>query len=93
MVVNQDTFPFVVIGNKCDLGEESRAVDKEQAEQFVKNLGPDIEYIETSAKENTNVSIAFEKLAEKAFNRQMEMQSKIDQNNSTTRALERERLR
>lgn len=93
MVVNQETFPFVVIGNKSDLGDEQRAVSKEQAEQFVKNLGPEIEYIETSAKENVNVGIAFEKLAEKALNRQMEMQQKMDQNNSTTRALERERLR
>ena len=93
MVVNQETFPFVVIGNKSDLGEDARAVSREQAEEVVRNLGADIEYIETSAKDNVNVSIAFEKLAEKALNRQMEMQSKIDQNNSTTRALEREKLR
>lgn len=62
----------MVIGNKCDIGDEARVVDPEQAKKFVKDLGGgnDIEHIETSAKDNTNVAKAFTALAQKALIRQ-----------------------
>jgi Ras-related protein Rab-7A len=50
MVVSPDSFPFMVIGNKNDLEDDKRAVDKDQALKYVKNLGDDIDHIETSAK-------------------------------------------
>lgn len=59
----------MVVGNKADLSDESRVVSTEAAQKFVKDLGPDIEHIETSAKDNTNVAMAFAKLAEKALER------------------------
>ena len=51
MVVSPDNFPFMVIGNKSDL-EESRVVGLDQATKVVKELGPDIELVEASAKDN-----------------------------------------
>lgn len=56
MVVSPDSFPFMVIGNKSDLEADKRAVSVEQAQKFVKELGPDIDFIETSARDNQNVT-------------------------------------
>ena len=60
----------MVIGNKCDLGDDARVVSTEAAQKFVKDLGQDIDHLETSARDNTNVATAFTKLAAKALNRQ-----------------------
>ena len=68
MVVQPDNFPFMVIGNKSDL-EESRVVSTEQASKVVRELGPDIELVEASAKDNQNVTSAFMDLAKKALHR------------------------
>ena len=68
MVVQPDNFPFMVIGNKSDL-EESRVVSTEQASKVVRELGPDIELVEASAKDNQNVTSAFMALAKKALHR------------------------
>ena len=59
MIQDPETFPFMVVGNKTDL-EDQRVVTEEQAQKFVKDLGNDIEHMETSAKDNTNVNQAFE---------------------------------
>ncbi len=70
MVVQPDSFPFLVVGNKNDL-EDERAISTEQAERVVKeNIGESIEHIETSAKDNVNVTDAFIQLAKKALKRQ-----------------------
>ena len=55
MVVSPDTFPFMVIGNKSDLGDDRRQVSCEQAMRVVRDLGSDIDLIETSAKDDSNV--------------------------------------
>ena len=68
MVVSPDNFPFMVIGNKSDL-EDSRVVSLDQAAKVVKELGPDIELVEASAKDNQNVTSAFMALAKKALHR------------------------
>lgn len=58
-----------LIGNKCDLIDE-REVTVAEAEE-VCNLVPEILfYLETSAKENTNVENAFTQIAEELMNRQ-----------------------
>ncbi|SHO77817.1 Rab family GTPase [Malassezia sympodialis ATCC 42132] len=51
----------ILVGNKCDW-EDKRAVTKEQGQQLAEELG--MQYIETSAKANTNVDEAFFKLAQ-----------------------------
>mmetsp|Transcript_34956 Transcript_34956/g.53661 ORF Transcript_34956/g.53661 Transcript_34956/m.53661 type:complete len:192 (+) Transcript_34956:3-578(+) len=69
MVVQPDSFPFLVVGNKSDL-EDERAVSMEQAERVVKeDIGDSIEHIETSAKDNVNVTQAFIQLAKEALKR------------------------
>ena len=52
----------ILIGNKCDL-EEEREISKDEGEAFAMRNG--MQYIETSAKINTNVNEAFENLAKK----------------------------
>jgi len=53
----------ILVGNKCDLSEQSRAVSTETAREYANN-DLSIEYLETSAKEGTNVSEALLKLTE-----------------------------
>ena len=65
MVVQPDSFPFLVVGNKLDL-DDQRVVSTETGEKFVKDMGNDIGFIEASAKDNTNVTQAFMELAQKA---------------------------
>lgn len=49
--------PFLIVGNKSDL-ESSRQTNSEEAEQLAQSWG--VKYIETSAKNNDNVSEAFQ---------------------------------
>ena len=69
MVTNADNFPFMVIGNKLDLEEESRAISSDTAREWCKQNG-NLTFIETSAKDNKNVEDAFIKLATQALRRQ-----------------------
>lgn len=50
----------LLVGNKCDL-ESSRKVTTEQAKEFAESLG--IQFLETSAKNSTNVENAFQQMA------------------------------
>jgi len=50
----------LLVGNKSDL-ESKRAVQTEQAKEFADSLG--IEFLETSAKNSTNVEKAFHTMA------------------------------
>mmetsp|Transcript_12568 Transcript_12568/g.18787 ORF Transcript_12568/g.18787 Transcript_12568/m.18787 type:complete len:207 (-) Transcript_12568:333-953(-) len=59
-------FPFVVLGNKCDMTDK-RVVSREDAEAWCKENS--IPYFETSAKDNTNVEQAFETVAKRALER------------------------
>lgn len=62
MVTSPETFPFMVIGNKLDLEEENRVVERAQAEAYCKKDG-NMSFMETSAKDNQNVEQAFAELA------------------------------
>lgn len=61
--VDEDSFPFAVVGNKLDLAEQ-RAVSVQRASNWCKNLGPALKYYETSAKDGANVSKMFMEMAE-----------------------------
>ena len=56
---NTEDVVIILVGNKADLND--RKVDKKKAENFAKER--DIKYIETSAKEGTNILLLFEELA------------------------------
>ena len=63
-----DTFPFIVVGNKVDIEAENRQVSTISLSRFCQENG-NMLFIETSAKDNTNVEKAFRYLAEKAIAR------------------------
>jgi Ras-related protein Rab-1A len=56
----------LLVGNKCDL-EDKRVVDRATAQAFAEEIG--VQYIETSAKNATNVEEAFMKMAGEIKNR------------------------
>ena len=62
----------MLVGNKVDLEDEARAVTKLQAEEWCDQSG-NIDFLETSARDNKNIEEAFLKLAERALKRQAEM--------------------
>ena len=61
---NNNKIPIILFGNKCDLVEK-REVEDEEAQEFAKNNN--LEYFETSAKENINIIEGFTKIAEEAY--------------------------
>ncbi len=68
--------PVVIVGNKLDL-EEQREVNTEDATKYAASL--DSEYFEVSAKEKTNLFLAFKKLAELTINQDpIQSDSKFD---------------
>lgn len=52
--------PFILVGNKTDLGASARQVSTHEGEKLAKEFG--CPFIEVSAKENLNVDRAFEML-------------------------------
>jgi len=66
----------MVVGNKLDLAEDSRVIERGTAEDFCKREG--MEFLETSARDNVNVEEAFAALAAQALKRQAEMQRNLD---------------
>eukprot|EP00890_Picochlorum_soloecismus_P006480 jgi/Picsp_1/6833/NSC_04170-R1_rab family gtpase len=66
------SFPFIVLGNKIDLDNGSlRQVTAKQAKEWCKMKG-DIPHFETSAKEDTNVDVAFQAVARNALSNEDE---------------------
>ena len=63
---NPDNIPIFVVGNKCDLADQRR-IRIEQALDFCRRNG-DMQYIETSAKDNFNIEKMFTDLAGKVVN-------------------------
>ncbi|KAK5118916.1 hypothetical protein LTR62_000127 [Meristemomyces frigidus] len=64
--MDPESFPFVVLGNKVDVGEDARVVSSKRAQAYCQAKGG-IPYFETSAKEAVNVEQAFEVIARNAL--------------------------
>ncbi|CAI2380213.1 unnamed protein product [Moneuplotes crassus] len=81
----EGTFPFLVIGNKSDL-DDGTLVKEREAQEWCSSNG-NLEYIETSAKDNTSVEEAFTKLIEKGMEREkvnlVELPDRMSQKNKT----------
>jgi len=60
----KDNIPIVLFGNKCDLIDQTE-VEKDEAEEFAKDNN--MEYFETSAKENINIEKGFKSIIDKAY--------------------------
>ncbi|KAL0985573.1 hypothetical protein UPYG_G00158770 [Umbra pygmaea] len=71
-VKEPEMFPFVVLGNKVDVSE--RQVSAEEARRWCLENG-NHPYYETSAKDSTNVAVAFEE----AVRRVLAMEERTDQ--------------
>ncbi|KAK3597491.1 hypothetical protein CHS0354_041912 [Potamilus streckersoni] len=67
-----NNFPFVVLGNKIDV--ENRAVPCESAKEWCRQNG-NCPYFETSAKDSTNVDLAFKA----AVKRLKELEDQMDE--------------
>ena len=63
-------FPFIVLGNKVDV--EEREVDEEEAKNWCQQNG-DCPYFETSAKDSTNVEVAFRAAVERVVQLECDM--------------------
>ena len=61
---NSNEVPVVIFGNKCDLFENYE-VENEEAKKFAKEHN--LQYFETSAKQNVNVQEGFNSIAEIAY--------------------------
>ena len=64
-----ESFPFVVIGNKTDLGEGKREVSAKRGQAWAREKGG-LPYFECSAKEGSGVLEAFECVARNAMGNQ-----------------------
>ncbi|KAI0980282.1 hypothetical protein GJ496_011826 [Pomphorhynchus laevis] len=64
---NPDNFPFIVLGNKSDVDDENRLVSSRKANNWCQDNN--IVYVETSAKEGTNVENAFETIMKLTLDR------------------------
>ena len=60
----KNNIPIVLFGNKCDLIEKTE-VEKDEAEQFAKDN--EMEYFETSAKQNINIEQGLKNIIDKAY--------------------------
>ena len=61
----KNKYPFVLVGNKCEIPENEREISRNEAEELAKNWG--VEYFEVSDKTdcNGNVNLVFEILSKK----------------------------
>jgi len=62
---NPEQFPFVILGNKCDLPAAQKKVKSKEAQKHHK----DVPFFETSAKNSANVADSFQLIAGKAMER------------------------
>lgn len=62
-----DSFPFVLLGNKCDKVDDIK-VPQTKIDMYSQSKG-NMPYYQTSAKDNVNVDKAFEEVANLAFKR------------------------
>lgn len=76
-----DDMVVILVGNKCDLGRESRQVEEDEAKGFAETEG--LYFMETSALKNLNVDQVFLQMITKIFDittqRSLEAKMDIDQ--------------
>lgn len=70
------TVQMLLVGNKCDLTQShhQRAVTFDEGRQMAETYN--CEFLETSAKENTNVHLVFDEIVETSINKRIALQMK-----------------
>jgi Ras-related protein Rab-7A len=80
----EEAFPFACLGNKLDL-QDSRAVSQRRAVAWCNHVNS-IPYYETSAKESTNVTLAFMEQARKALALSKQLNAQIQKSLYTSQS-------
>ena len=78
-IKDPDTFPFVLLGNKCDLDAHLHEVKEEDVSKWCKENG-NMNYYKTSAKDSINVDLAFSASVE----RWVESEKRLDKQMKTS---------
>ena len=79
------TFPFVLIGNKCDKVAE-RKVQQKAIDEYCATK-PNMTYFEVSAKDNKNLDTAFYEVARLAYKRNFQEDEKFIPNRDELKAI------
>ena len=74
---NKENFPFILLGNKCDKENEIK-INIDDITYFSQNNN-NMPYFETSAKDNINVDIAFNKACELMHKKLLEEEENLDE--------------
>lgn len=67
--IDDENFPFIILGNKSDIDTADRQVQDSEITKWCKENGG-YSYIETSAKDSTNVDVCFERAVRKTLSQQ-----------------------
>ena len=74
---NKENFPIILLGNKCDKENEIK-INIDDITYFCQNNN-NMPYFETSAKDNINVDIAFNKACELMHKKLLEEEENLDE--------------
>ena len=74
--VNINQKAIILVGNKCDIKNEERKIDKSKAEEFANSHK--MKYYETSAKTGENIKIVFNQLYTDIYNLSKKLEKKED---------------
>ena len=81
-------FPFIIVGNKVDLGDAARQVSPEDCAQWLGYHG-NPPYFETSAKTDVNIGQVFEESVQQWIKRESALDAQMKATNTLN--LERQR--
>lgn len=74
-------FPFLVVGNKVDLGDTARSISPQEIEQWCSYHG-NPPYYETSAKTDINISKVFSEAVQQWIRRENDLDRKTNAANT-----------
>lgn len=76
-IQDPQSFPFIVVGNKVDLGDVARSVTTEDIKQWCGYHG-NPPYYETSAKTDINIGEVFKEAVQQWIKRENELDAELD---------------
>lgn len=80
-IQDPQSFPFIVVGNKVDLGEATREVNAEDVRQWLSYHG-NLPYFETSAKTDINIGQVFEESVQQWIKRESALDAQMRATNT-----------